>query len=115
VYAGNMRLRAAQRLGLAAVPAILAPASAELVRQRLLRDNSQWGDWEEEALAELVYTLQQQDGDLATLGFTARELERLLDSVGEGEEHLEGLPDLAPPSLVQCPRCGHTWEQGASS
>ena len=45
IYAGNMRYRAAQRLGMATVPAIIEDIPEQLAKERALRDNRQWGDW----------------------------------------------------------------------
>ena len=48
IYAGNMRYRAAQALGMETVPAVVEDVSDRLARERALRDNAQWGEWEED-------------------------------------------------------------------
>ncbi len=48
VYAGNMRLRAAQHLGWDAIPAVLEDVPEQLAKERALRDNNQSGEWQEE-------------------------------------------------------------------
>lgn len=42
IYAGNMRYRAAQHLGMATVPAIIEDIPEQLAKERALRDNAQW-------------------------------------------------------------------------
>jgi ParB-like chromosome segregation protein Spo0J len=55
IYAGNMRFRAAQHLGMETIPAVIEDISDQLARERALRDNAQWGEWQEDELAELLY------------------------------------------------------------
>ena len=95
VFAGNMRLRAAQHLGWLEVPAILVDIPEQLAKERAMRDNAQWGEWEEDDLATLLQELKEQGSDLDLLGFDDRDLRNLLDRIGnEG-----GLtdPDALPP------------------
>src|SRR3970040_357504 len=47
IYAGNMRYRAAQHLGLETIPAIVEDIPDQLARERALRHNAQWGEGEE--------------------------------------------------------------------
>jgi ParB-like chromosome segregation protein Spo0J len=84
IYAGNMRYRAAQHLGMATVPAIVEDIPERLAQERALRDNHQWGDWQDDQLAELVYGLRADGADLEVVGFTEKELAKLLDEVGLG-------------------------------
>jgi ParB-like chromosome segregation protein Spo0J len=74
IYAGNMRYRAAQHLGRREVPAIVEDVSDQLARERGLRDNAQWGEWEEDELAALLDGLRAEGTDLDLLGFDEREL-----------------------------------------
>lgn len=46
VMAGNMRLRAALHLKWAEIPAIVEDVPEGLAKERALRDNAQWGDWQ---------------------------------------------------------------------
>ncbi len=48
VFAGNMRLRSAQHLGWEEVPAVLVDIPEQLAKERAMRDNAQWGEWEED-------------------------------------------------------------------
>ena len=84
IYAGNMRYRAAQHLGMGTVPAVIEDIPEQLAKERALRDNHQWGDWQDDGLAELVYGLRAEGADLELLGFTEKELAKLLDEVGVG-------------------------------
>jgi len=79
IYAGNMRYRAAEKLGMTSVPAIVEDVSDQLARERALRDNAQWGDWEDDELAALLDRLRAEGSDLDLLGFDERELQQLLD------------------------------------
>lgn len=77
-----MRYRAAQHLGLRTVPAIIEDIPEQLARERALRDNHQWGDWQDDQLAEFVFGLRSDGADLELLGFAEKELAKLLDEVG---------------------------------
>jgi hypothetical protein len=108
VFAGNMRLRAAEHLGWPAVPARLVDIPEALAQVRGLRDNNQWGEWEYESLSGLLVALQDDPAiDLATLGFAPAELEPLLaatwtpaaiDDAATFER--DGGPSLGAPIVV---------------
>lgn len=78
IYAGNMRYRAAEHLGMAAVPAIVEDIPDRLAKERALRDNAQWGDWDDGELARLVAELQDAESNMDLLGLEEAELKRLL-------------------------------------
>src|SRR6185295_6722596 len=67
IYAGNMRFRAAQHLGFETIPAVLEDIPDQLARERALRDNAQWGEWQEDEMAELLYRLREEGTDVALL------------------------------------------------
>ncbi|MEO6043371.1 MAG: ParB N-terminal domain-containing protein, partial [Tepidiformaceae bacterium] len=95
IAGGNMRFRAAVRLGWTEIPAIVVEMSEELAKERALRDNGSWGEWEEDELAALLASLRADGRDVDLLGFADRDLQKLLDSLAnEG-----GLtdPDAVPP------------------
>jgi DNA modification methylase len=110
IYAGNMRFRAAERLGLASVPAVLEDVSEELAKERALKDNNQWGEWEEDQLAELLGELRSSGVDLALLGFAEKEVEGLLSSLGPGPGLTD--PDDLPASAPTRARLGDLWQLG---
>jgi DNA modification methylase len=89
IYAGNMRYRAVKHHGWPDVPAVLSDIPEQLARERALRDNAQWGEWQEDDLAALLYGLQQEGSALDLLGFEDDEIARLLDSVGAFGEPAE--------------------------
>jgi hypothetical protein len=95
IYAGNMRWRAAKHLGWSTVPTILSDIDPTLAKERALKDNNQFGEWQEQELAELLAELQMGGRELETLGFPDGEVERLLDSVGllSEAEAFGALPD----------------------
>lgn len=95
IYAGNMRYRAAQHLGWTTIPAIIADIPQQLAQERALRDNNQWGEWQEDDLSALVYQLQQEGSELATLGFDQGALETILDLSGARRE-AEEIAGLQP-------------------
>lgn len=111
VFAGNMRLRAAQHLGWGEVPAVLVDIPEQLAKERAMRDNAQWGEWEEDSLAKLLDELKTDGSELDLLGFEERELRDLLNKL-----ELEGGltdPDSVPP-LPEEPktRPGDLWLLG---
>ena len=111
IYAGNMRYRAAQHLGMKTVPALVEDVSDRLARERALRDNAQWGEWEEDELASLLARLGSEGSDLDIVGFDERDLQRLLDSI-ECPPALGDPDDL--PALPDEPetRAGDLWLLG---
>ena len=95
IFAGNMRYRAAQQLGWETVPAILVDIPEALAKDRALRDNAQWGEWEEDELANLLASLKAQGSDLDLLGFDDRDMQKLLDSLANAGGLTD--PDDVPP------------------
>lgn len=94
IYAGNMRYRAAQHLGMTTIPAVIEDVSDQLAKERALRDNAQWGDWEGDELAALLDRLRAEGSDLDLLGFDERELQQLLDRL---DPPVLADPDEVPP------------------
>lgn len=90
IYAGNMRFRAAVALGWATVPAIVEAVDARTKRERMIRDNEQWGEWSDE-LADVLATLQRDGSQITTLGLDNSEIDRLLASLCPPD----GLDDIA--------------------
>lgn len=109
VYAGNMRLRAAQHLGWKDVPAIVEDVPEQLAKERALRDNRGWGDDDDQALAELLYELREAGSDVGLLGFEDGEVERLLGQVSGPDFQPVGIEEqgrLDQKAPVTCPHCG---------
>lgn len=76
VYAGNQRLAACVALGWRTVPAILEDVPEDVARQRAIKDNASWGEWNREALATTLASIPE--GDRAHLGFTDDEMVGIL-------------------------------------
>ena len=111
VFAGNMRLRAAQQLGWLEIPAILVNIPEQLAKERAMHDNAQWGDWEEDDLAKLLQELKDQGSDLDLLGFEDRDLRNLLDRIGN-EGGLTDPDDVPPLPNEPVTKPGDIWILG---
>lgn len=72
IYAGNMRFEAAKALGWTEVPAIVTDDPEAVLKKRAVKDNTQFGEWVEEELAEYLSDLAEADPDLdfGALGLT---------------------------------------------
>ena len=97
VVAGNMRLRAAKELGWTEVPTVLAPLDEKRKREWMLRDNNGYGEWDQDALTDLVAEYAQGEGaDTSLLGFGQDDLDRILkENSGGGDAPPEpALPEM---------------------
>jgi ParB-like chromosome segregation protein Spo0J len=99
VIAGNMRLRAAQELGWVDVRVRVVSLPPEVEAQWNLKDNNQWGEYDDAALAELIHGLESSGIDVGLLGFTSNEVERLLALVGIGADADDEGFDPTPPAV----------------
>lgn len=111
VIAGNMRLRAAAKLGWEDVPAVYVDLDEQRATTWALRDNNPYGEWEEEALAELLAELSAADFDLLLTGFGAEELERLLVSL-DGVDPITDRGTILELADVSIGDPTHTVERG---
>ncbi len=109
IYAGNQRYQAALQLGVDwrtrhfgsdGVPAVLEDLMLEAAQERAVRDNSQWGEWVDQDLAEMLTELKARGVDLEILGLTSDELERLLALVTAAAPDDDDF-DPAPPMVPQ--------------
>lgn len=97
VYAGNQRIRAAKKLGWKEVPCIVEEnLSDELIKERIIKDNAHYGDWDYDLLANEWDYLVLVDSGLKELDF-AKELNDVLESGSEEETE--------KPKKC-CPHCG---------
>ena len=112
IYAGNMRYRAAAHLGRKSIPAIVEDVPEQLAKERALRDNAQWGDWNDDQLAEMVYQMAASGSDVKLLGIEEDELARLLGLTGaDGTEGLTD-PDELPENVPTRSKRGDLWLLG---
>src|ERR1041384_4596921 len=107
VVDGHLRLKAAQKLGLAEIPVILCDewTPAQVKAFRLLVNRSvTWADWDEELLALELQDLQQADYDLDLTGFAGPEIDDLLAAADD--ERADMVPRLPE---VPVSRIGDLW------
>src|ERR1700686_3337986 len=110
VVDGDLRLKAARKLGLTEIPVILCDewTPAQVKAFRLLVNRSvTWADWDEELLALELQEIQESDFDLSLTGFDPGEIDNLLAL--DDEEKANATPPL-PESPVSQP--GDLWLLG---
>lgn len=119
VVGGNMRQRAARALVAAKdeaflaefprgrVPAFLVRLTEAQARQWALRDNNPYGEWEDQALAEFVHQLSEQEYDLT--GFPTGSIQLILEGVGPADPRPFKRLDEDLPAEYVCPGCGYEW------
>jgi DNA modification methylase len=114
IIAGHGRLLAARKLGLKEVPVIVLDHLSEAQKRAYIIADNQLAlnaGWNDELLGIELAALQQEDFDLALLGFEDEELTRLLAS----QDAAEGLTDEdSIPELSETPVCeaGDLWILG---
>jgi ParB-like chromosome segregation protein Spo0J len=84
VVCGNMRLRAARKLGWETVPVFIHVFESEAQkREWMLRDNNSYGGWVPDELQAMVRQHEAEGNDLRLLGFQEQELRDLIGSNDE--------------------------------
>src|SRR4051812_32708605 len=86
VVDGHLRLKAANKLGIAEVPVILCDewTPAQVKAFRLLVNRSVgWAEWDDELLGLELSELKDLDFDLALTGFDSAELDQYLAGLGD--------------------------------
>jgi DNA modification methylase len=109
VICGNQRLLAARALGWETIPVLVVDLGPDRARLWALRDNAQYGDWDETALAGLLAELAADGVELALTGFATTDLDTLLAGIVApvDPEEAPTLPDSEPVS-----RPGEVYELG---
>ena len=113
VVDGHLRLKAAQRLGLADVPVALADdlTEAQIKAFRLLANRSAaWADWDEELLALEFQDLKDLGFDLSLTGFQPGEIAAFLADPSPGLTDPDDVPAV-PEHPVSRP--GDVWVLGS--
>lgn len=125
VVAGNMRQRALEALfeessdaflrqwpG-GAVPTLVRDLDDDQAARWMMLDNNPFGEWEEQALAELIFDHEQRGNDLQSLGFTPERVTQLLDSVDgrKGPNRWPDDPAPLPPRTARA-KLGRVYELG---
>lgn len=78
IYAGNMRYVAAVNLGWNEVPVIYDDIPLAKAKERGLRDNNVYGEWQDEALGEILAEMRDSEVDIEALGFSPVLIEEVL-------------------------------------
>ena len=135
IVTGHTRLKAAQKLGLATVPCVIADdLTDDQAKAFRLADNKvgEIAEWDESLLALELSGLREMDFDISGIGFRASELEQLLsldaavppaefsdgDVVFEGDaeaqatENAESTADEAAAESPQVSKPGQLWILG---
>lgn len=112
IIAGHGRVMAAQKLGIADVPCMVAEGwTAEEKRAYLIADNKLTlnGGWDDDLLREELAELGGAGFDLPLIGFGEDELASLLSGKTEGLTDPDDVPD-APADPIT--RVGDVWQLG---
>jgi len=113
IIVGHTRLKAAQKLGLTEVPVHVAvDMTPEQIKAYRIADNkvAELATWDMELLPIELSELRGMDVDLALLGFSSEELEKILGATGtEGLTDPDAVP--APPDEATT-RPGDLWILG---
>ena len=110
VIGGNMRLRAMEELGFKEVWVVMVTTKGrpEMI-EYALSDNEQFGEWDEEKLAEML-TEDWVDIDVKNfkIDFGKKSLEDLMNEFGPSDDDQEEEDeDEDKKKTVECPKCHH--------
>lgn len=115
VLAGNHRLKAARALGMDALPVAYVDVDDERAMRILLADNrtSDLGDYDRDALADLLEHLASTDSGLSGTGYDGDALDEMLVDLGRAAPDFApdtgGVARLDEKAPVTCPSCGNTF------
>ena len=107
---GQLRLKAALKLGLDEVPIILCDewTDTQVKAFRLMANRSAtWADWDTKLVALEIQELKALDFDLALTGFEPVETDEFLFGTNEQNEPEESIPELPAESVS---RAGDRWK-----
>ena len=79
VIAGNMRLEAAKALGWETIPVIFVDVDMDKEKEWNIKDNNQFGKWDDQKLAEIVYAMKDMPS-VHNLGFGKNELKNIIEN-----------------------------------
>jgi DNA modification methylase len=105
IYAGNMRYRAAKHLGWEKVPAIITDISEAQAKERAIKDNNQFGEWDD-TLSVMIDELSKGGVDVSTLGLS----ESIVDALKEPQVIVED--DVPPVSTEARSKRGELYQLG---
>ncbi len=101
---GHTRRLAALKLGLTEVPVVIADLPPEKARAYRIADNqtATIADWDYEKLPIELFALEEENFDLALLGFSAEELAKLMgQEVDEGNCDPDDVPEPPDEAVTQ--------------
>lgn len=111
VVGGHQRIKAARDIGLESLPVVWVDLEEQKEKQLNLALNRISGEWDDQALAELLAELADADQDLELTGFSGTEVDDLINSIAQGggktdEDRIPAAPDRPRT------RPGDTWQMG---
>lgn len=92
IYAGNMRYRAATHLGWKDIPAIITDIPEKLARERAIKDNNEYGEWNNDELSTLLDEMEKAGTDISTLGLD-ESIEKIIEQLNEKEIVEDEVPE----------------------
>lgn len=115
IIAGHGRVLAAQRLGIAEVPCMVADGWSEAQKRAyIIADNKLAlnAGWDDEMLRTEFAELEGLGFDLGLTGFGVGEMSALFDEpdFAPGTEDDQGRLDQLAPKMVKCPHCGQDFD-----
>lgn len=112
IIAGHTRVKAARKLGMTHVPAIILDLDEQQAHAYALFDNKSVENvpWDMSLLAKIATKLQELDVDINLTGFTADEIKPFTeDGIGELGGYFNPAtdpPESEPQAPWLCPYCG---------
>lgn len=98
VYAGNQRVRAAKKLGWKEIPCIIESGLPdEIIKQRILKDNKTFGEFDYDMLAN-----EWETELLFECGFSSMDFSGCVSDIGDEEAD-----EKEKKNTKTCPSCGH--------
>lgn len=105
IYAGNMRYRCAEALGWKKVPCIITDISENLAKERSIKDNGSFGEWDD-GLSTMLDELEKIEVDLEQLGLDDYTMDMVTGKAKLANEEKDVTP-LKSSISHECPKCGH--------
>lgn len=108
IYAGNMRYRACKHLGYTEVPCIITDIDETLAKTRAIKDNNEFGEWDNEILATMIDELDKEGVDVSLLGLDSS-IENIIESLNGGDVIEDEIPEVKKDPQTQL---GDLWILG---
>lgn len=108
IYAGNMRYRAAEHLGWKDIPAVITDIDDKLANERAIKDNNEFGEWNNDDLSALLDQMEKDGTDIASLGLD-ESIEKIIEQLNEAEIVEDEVPE---PKKDPQTKLGDLWILG---